>query len=400
MSQEQATWQPMLTERGARLVLPQRGLPTLRGIGAALIVFGALFSGMFLLITGPLWWPDASGPGIGWAGVLFPLIGLAGLGAAVAFGLLVGFGHGELHVTDDEVIGLDRYGPVRITRRVAITDLERLVVGAGSAQVNGRPVESGPWSDLAVLQAERRSGPRRSVLLVIGYPRAQIETLAEEVRARLGREIEIEQRFATSRRDLAGPLPLAVEPVPDQPAQSAAAVVRTNEGLVIELPALGFFRGSKGLGCFSLVWLTIVAAFGAGAFVMLFTDQPGAPKLLFAGVTILFGAIGLWLFRSSLRSGRRRAIIEVTGEALTIATQSLGAPLSYSWRRSELHRVVAGPSGVEINHRPVLELHVHTATGKKVRLLRERNDAELIWIAAELNAALGLGAEDSEPSGA
>ena len=174
--------------------------------------------------------------------------------------------------------------------------------------------------------------------------------------------------------------------------QSRASVVRTNDGLVIELPAARFFpdRGSKGLGCFSLVWLTIVTLFGASVPILLLMDQPGAPILAFAGVTVLFGAIGLWLLRSALRSGKRRALIEVAGDTLTIATQSFGAPRSYAWRRSELRRVVAGPSGVEINHRPVLELHVHTDTGEKVKLLGERDDEELTWIAAELTAVLGL----------
>ena len=59
MSPDQSAWQPMLAGRGERLVLPPRGLPQLRAIGAGLIGFGVLFCGVFLLTTAPLWWPGA-----------------------------------------------------------------------------------------------------------------------------------------------------------------------------------------------------------------------------------------------------------------------------------------------------------------------------------------------------
>ncbi|MCX7826807.1 MAG: hypothetical protein N2689_14800, partial [Verrucomicrobiae bacterium] len=48
----------------------------------------------------------------------------------------------------------------------------------------------------------------------------------------------------------------------------------------------------------------------------------------------------------------------------------------------------AGPSGMEINRVPVLELQIQRKDGRKTGFLAGRSDAELQWLAAVLRYAL------------
>jgi hypothetical protein len=59
-------------------------------------------------------------------------------------------------------------------------------------------------------------------------------------------------------------------------------------------------------------------------------------------------------------------------------------------QREDIADIRAGPSGREVNDRPVLELQVHPRKGKKVGLLAGRNEEELRWMAAQLRRALEL----------
>jgi hypothetical protein len=45
---------------------------------------------------------------------------------------------------------------------------------------------------------------------------------------------------------------------------------------------------------------------------------------------------------------------------------------------------------MEMNNKPVPELHIRPATGKKYSLLAGRDEVELRWVAARLRKALAL----------
>lgn len=103
------------------------------------------------------------------------------------------------------------------------------------------------------------------------------------------------------------------------------------------------------------------------------------------------------MFYAALRSGRRRAVIDVVGTDLLITIQSTGAPKTHSWSRAEIERVEVGPSGMEVNDVPVMELQIWPVGGKKTGLFAERTDDELRWLAWEIRGALGMHAGPQGP---
>jgi hypothetical protein len=397
-------WQEVPDPKGTRFVLPRRALPWLPAVGLGVMAVGLIFDGIVLGITGAFWWPVLRGlasgaaPGPGAALLVIPLIVISGMIVPIWIGSLVGFGHAELLMTSTHAKGIERCGPFRYTRNIPLDDIARLVIDVGRVEVNDKPVREGPWSDLGGLLAERRTGNGgKSSALVIGYPRAVLASLAEQVRVRLGPDAGGAVEVIT--RDEHGVVgnEAGEEVIPDQPAGSTAVLERTPEGVSISLSPMGFFKGSKGLGCFSILWLGFVSIFGSVSVGIAVNGGSILSALPFLGVSTLFGAIGLGMFFAAVRSGRRRAIIDVVGEDLLITRQSTGAPKTQSWHRSEIDRVVVGKSGTEINDVPVMELQIWPAGGKKVGLFAERDDAELRWIAGEIREALGLRGRDRTP---
>lgn len=388
-------WQEVPDPKGTRFVLPPRDLPKIRLIGAGVVVFALIFDGIFLGVTASFWWPVLRAVFSGTATVgpdllllAIPLLAVLGMIIPIGLASLIGFGHAELLLTATHAEGIDRAGPFRYRRKIAYTDIRRMVVDLTPVEVNDKPVTEGPWSDLGALTVERLRGSdeQRGVPLVIGYPKSVIAALGEELNRRIGQSTGVAVDIAV--RDESGQ---EVQPeLPPKPAKSTAVFERTPEGISISLPPLGFFRGSKGLGCFSILWLGFISIFGSFSVGMAVSGQPLGQVWPFLLGTAIFGAIGVGMFYFALRSGRRRAVIDVVGTDLLVTEQSIGKAKSLSWGRDEIVRVVVGKSGMEVNDVPVMELQVWPTNGKKVGLFREREDDELRWLAAEIRAALGL----------
>ena len=397
-------WQEVPDPQGIRFVLPRRALPWLPALGLGVIAVGLISDGIVLRITGAFWWPVLRGlasggaPGPDAALLVIPLLVISGMMVPVWIGCLVGFGHAELLMTATHAKGIDRCGPFRYTRNIPLDDIARLVIDVSPVEVDNKPVREGPWSDLGALLAERRAGNGgRPSVLVIGYPRAVLASLAEQVRVRLGPDAGGAVEVIT--RDEHGVVgnEAGEEVIPQQPAGSTAVLERTPEGVSILLPPRGFLKGSKGLGCFSIFWLGFVSIFGSVSVGIAVNGGSILNALPFLGVSALFGAIGLGMFFAAVRSGRSGAVIDVVGDDLLISKQSTGAPKTMSWHRSELDRVMVGKSGMEVNDVPVMELQIWPVGGKKVGLFAEREDAELKWMAGEIRAALRLGGRDRTP---
>lgn len=92
----------------------------------------------------------------------------------------------------------------------------------------------------------------------------------------------------------------------------------------------------------------------------------------------------------AVRAGRRTAVVDIVRDDLLITRRSVGDAVSRSWHRDEIDRVTVGPSGMEVNDSPVLELQVWPKVGKKAGFFAERDDGELRWLAAEIRTALRL----------
>jgi hypothetical protein len=176
------------------------------------------------------------------------------------------------------------------------------------------------------------------------------------------------------------------------PKGSQITIERFPDGLTIQIPAAGLWRGTHGLFAFALIWngfMTVFTVamlgtfFGAGAM----KDQA---IWILPAVLSLFWLVGIGILLGSLNMGRRRAAIAVTGGTLMVIQTGLFGSKQRDWPQGEVEAVRAGPSGMTVNDQPVLELQIFDGGASKLGLLAGRSDRELEWLAATLREALGV----------
>jgi len=176
----------------------------------------------------------------------------------------------------------------------------------------------------------------------------------------------------------------------DQPHKSRAILTdMLSDGLKIELPPLRL-RSNLYLGLLILwigmlvritsvivigqVWQAFnVAAwicFGVGAFVAI--------------------CLGLSLLVQAIDLARRRAILRVTDQRLTIVQSGLGPTLAKEWNRDDLLTVVVGPSKIQGNDRRVPELKVLPKLRPPEGFFVGHPEGELLWIATQLRSVLEM----------
>lgn len=393
-------WNTVTLGTGVRYVLPPRRVPWQRAIGAGIAVAGLVPTVFMGLFTAPFWWPTASTlirggqapPGFGWFGLLallFPLGAMIFTAKAARLGLLIGFGHSEVEVTDTRLVGIERCGPIRRRTAIKAGRIEHLMIQPVLGANENTSSFLDEWTEgLASLTVERQhpATNKRTVGLAVAYPHDTIGALASEIATKLGVEI----RTDTVRTDNGSihANRAAVPHAPKRPRKATGVLSRNADGISITLPARGFFRGSKGLGCFSLVWIGFVSVFGFISVGMFVQNGFSLHTLPFLAISTVFFAIGLVMFFFAWRTGKQHAVIDVVGEDLLITRQSVGAARTSSWHRGEIDRIVVGPSGMEVNDVPVRELHIWTMNGKKAGFFAERDDDELQWIAGQIRLAL------------
>jgi hypothetical protein len=389
---------------GARWVLPRRQLGPLRWLAAFLIPFGLVFSG-----SGVIWAcglaATSGGPDL--FHVALALIGvplfLAGL-VPLALGLAVLGGHSEIEIQAGRLRSIERAGPFHWSWSRPVDKLRRLQVHIGKGQVNGRPIQHGPLAELAALEAQFDGA--RSLVMALGYPRAPLLALADELAQYC--------RLSNPQPTLGGASPAvevihhdsddAEEPgevtapqeVPPQPTGSDIRLDQRPDGLTLTVPARGFWKGSAGLGCFSVAWLAFCAVFVVaalqGGVTVNSRSLPLGALLAFA----LFPAVGLAMFIAALTMARRKAIIDVIGGAdaahpatLLVTHGSVFGNKQHQWPADQLQAIRVGPSGTSVNGKPLMQLHIVPRAGRRLGLFTGRKDEELRWLASLLRAALG-----------
>lgn len=397
----------MLT-RGVRLVLPPRRVRHQRAIGLGIagvcvgvIALAALFS------VGWWWTPMKSllqggAPRPGLIGLLIPALAMLVVARGVRFGLLIAFGHAEVEIDHRRVAGIQRCGPVRTRVSVPIGTIERVIVEPGLGARKGKP-DTAFGKDLAnlVLDRSHNDPDKRKVGLAHAYPRALIDALAADLGDRLSLPVVVEEpeRLADRLdRRKTGAGVSAPHRVP-RPKRATGALSRTEHGISVVLPAMGYFKGSKGLGSFSLLWLGFIAIFTAFWIASMFGSGGSLVDVFPLLICGLFWLVGFGMVYGAARSGRRRGLIDATGRELVITRQSIGKPRVEGWNTEEIARVVIGPSGTEINDKPVMELQVHLSDGSKRGFFPERRDDELRWLAGEIAHAMGLGDDAGNTDG-
>ncbi|MEM6394372.1 MAG: hypothetical protein AAF797_16520 [Planctomycetota bacterium] len=390
--------------------------------GLFAVLFGAVFAGLFgfsavsIVLNGI----GSSNP-TSWTGWLFPLLMLMFLSVFVLFGsasvlsgLTALFGRTSVRVTRDELIATDRVLILRYRRRQPLDPIRRFEVNVGTTSTNGGAKK--PMENFAFLMAQtdafaqavaakrKPKGGVRAVLQSViawGYPRDWLRPLADELAQHCNAE---------SHRSLViddeGSAPVGVietvgsdDPdadeagrpyVPERPPNATADVTELHPGLSITLPARGIRRAGKGTLGFAFIWLSFTAIFTVSDGP-LYSSNPGVwPALGITGLFAALWAVGLGVFISALNAGKRRGVIDVIGDTLLVTKQSLFKPTQFEWTADQLDDVRLGPTGTEINGKPINCLLVTPKDGSPVKLFAEREDNEIRWLAALLRRELAL----------
>jgi hypothetical protein len=177
-----------------------------------------------------------------------------------------------------------------------------------------------------------------------------------------------------------------------QPPDSQITVEHFPDGLTINVPPAGLWRGTQGLFPFAILWNGFMSVFTPVLLVGIFGNkaQEQSAYLIVPALLSLFWLVGIGLLLGSLNMGRRRAAIAVTGGTLMVLQTGLFGSKQRDWGQADVENIRAAPSGMEVNNKPILELQIYGLRSGKFALLAGRRDDELFWIASELRAALGL----------
>ncbi len=382
---------------GTRFVLPKRDLGKARTAGIAFVVMGlACTIFMIFWMSGPI--IEGSNEkgiarifsiGFGLMGIPGLLFGLAFTGLGIA--ILRNIGHSEVLVTRDSIRSIECIGPLKLRFKRNLSDIEKLVVSP--VRFTGQK-DAGPGVPLGLdLCALRVDGASRTPLLIApGYPKDVIRTLAENIRtsvesagARSGLFAAAENTIQIVEEDAGG---LVGDPPVSKPAGCNVTCHETENSFALMVPPRGLWKGSGGLFGFSLVWNVFMAVF---TFALVFAgssgDTPIPVYLFIAG----FWAVGIGLLLGAINMGKRQTMVAIAGDILGIKTRTPFKTKEIKTRLDEIGAICMGPSGVEVNEKPLMELQVLGKDGKKkAGVLKELKQDELLWMAWLLRSKTGI----------
>ena len=176
-------------------------------------------------------------------------------------------------------------------------------------------------------------------------------------------------------------------PAIQQPATSKLTIERFPDGLTIQVPPTGHW---KGLLIFAILWNAVLAFIVCGLLGTLMNNggknnDAVSPLILLAG-----GLVGAGLVAAAVHLKRRHTVIAVTaGRLMTMQTGLFGTK-QREWPAEEILAIQIGRSGVEVNNKPLNQLQITEGSGRKTGLLTGQSDDELYWIASELRQALSM----------
>lgn len=405
-----------LTGDGASYRLPGPQLGPGRWSGLLSVPVGLMISvfGLCLILGAAGFGPGGGAQDNGWRALPLLLFGLVSLFIGirpVIGGLYLAFGHERVELREDQLRAVRCLGPLRWTKRRDTAAVQRLAVRPPQPAhrlYRHRRGMRDPIADadLAVLTAEGRSMP--PLTLAIGYPHRWLIDLAHDLTDRFSGHrpaVVVDDRWAS---DVSGsathePTPnesdiaatadeTAAEAVAEPPPGSDIAIDRHADGITFTVPPSGARKGSKGMLSFSLFSLAVIGGITAGFIALVLKEgasDGNSPWGIALGL-IPFWAVALGLLIAAINMGRRRIIIDVTGDALLITRRDLFATKQHKWSAQDLHTIEPGPSGMADGNRPLMQLHIQPRRGRRIGLMTERDVKELHWLASQLRHALGL----------
>lgn len=373
-----------------RYVLPKRPLGAMRKLGWIPLGIGVF------VVTFMIFWMHGAmagslhSNGLGkWIGIGFGLMGLPGLAAGLGFlalgvAILTNAAHSEIAIGEGTLCAIERIGPILIRRRRFISQVTRLVVEKGGITVTdaNRGTSTTFAKDLALLRAEVSTG--KPFVMVVGYPHDVLRPLADTLAAAMSLRgpaggvseeapvVEVVEREAG--------VPAAEIEVP-KPSGTDITCLPEPHGLAISVPPKGIWKGSQGLFFFSLLWNGFMVVFT----VLMTKGHPPLPVYLFV---VGFWAIGLGMLAGAISMGKRRTLIAVVNDALAYRVIGPFKTTESKVSLAEIDTIRVGPSGVEVNNRPLMEVQIIPKNGKKIGLLSTRSRDEQEWLAYVLRQHL------------
>ena len=238
----------------------------------------------------------------------------------------------------------------------------------------------------------QKKGNEKGPVIAPGYERALLESLAERLRDELAVPIvdapstpfSAERSSENYQNTVAAPN-IEID-VPEQPSGSKIAFEEQADGIAVRVPPAGLIKGSKGLFFFSLFWnIFVICMVGGLGYAALTGDDEAWFGLLFM---LIFVAVGVGTMLGALNMGRRSADILLMRSDVLIKRRGIFGEKVSEMLTSDLTNICLGPSGMEVNNRPVNELQFHTNAGKAIGLLSQLSDEEIRWLAALLQQKL------------
>jgi len=375
-----------------RYILPKRDLGAARKAGWAPIVMGVLITiFMFFWMSGPISGGLRSAGTGRWIGIVFGLSGLPGLAAGVGLivlgvAILNNGSHTEIVVGDGLIRLIDRIGFLRIPRKCFVSSVRRFVIRKGGLSVKNQNGETQTYApDLAAIMAETTTG--KQVLVALAYPHEVLRPLADVLAASLSAGghsmmanetmpvIEVVEREAGEE---------SADTVVPKPEKTDITIQTYQHGLAISVPPKGLRKGSQGLFGFSLLWNGFMAVFT----VLMVKGHPPFPVYLFI---LGFWGIGILMMLCAINMAKRKVMIAVVNNVLACRVIGPFKTSEQKIRVDMISGVRVGPSGIEVNDRPVMELQIIPKAGKKIGLLSNRSSDEQEWLAYTLRQALNVG---------
>jgi hypothetical protein len=401
-----------------RWTLPRRRMGGERLLGIPLILAGLLIlAALVLLVSGFVFgfWPKRIDFCFVAPLVLLAIPTRAGF-VPMWWGLALLFGYRELEMRDGYLRTTERVGPLWYGKRWPVVDIQRLDI-KGTRLDKSSPKYSEMDSRYALLLY---TPANKTGTLAWGYPEKMLRQVAEEIAQRAEKMIDLKGLREVGEDEAAGPIAVTTSAIGDEsaaqsadseagvpppsprPADTTIEVDPFDDGVTIRVPPLGLSKGSGGLFSFSLLWNGFNALF-TFVMVMSFLQDRANPKdnLWVAFLVIgLFWVIGVILLLISFHLGRRHAAIAIAGGTLMVIQKGLFGTKQREWPLEHVSAIDAGPSGMEVNDRPLLELQIYDQDGDKFGVLCGRSDAELHWLAGLLRETTGVPHEiaDAKPT--
>jgi len=371
---------------GARFELPPRGRQ--KAVGLGLTLFG-LFVTAFMVfwMSGPIRGALRGSGAFNVFLLVFGLMGLPGLLAGLAMltaGLAAWSGRSRatVEIGGGRLRVMERFGPFRYTWKRPVAGMRRFRFGSESAETDAASSPEASRFAASVLTVE--GDFPRPLWIAPFYDPALLRALANALADLAGRGAPA---GAPAVAVLDSPAaPDAPEPAIPRPARSKVSILEMPEGFAVDAPPAGLIRGSHGLIFFAVFWLGMCGLI----FGVALTKGGTAVPAPFAAFAALFVGIGIALLLFAIHLGRRRVMIAANARTLGVRRIGPFGTKEERYPRADLCAVRCGPSGIEVNDRPVMELQFHFHSRTKVGCLAQLSQDELRWLAGELRRRLGV----------